>query len=730
MMKRAVPGHGMSLIMLVGFLMTLACASGLARADVITRVSEIRTMTQEEAAKNVPVKVRGVVTWCYPRRLTGGLMIDQNGAGVFVVADHDLPDGRKAPGNGVVAGILPGDEVEIEGVTRSSGFAPALWAADIRVVGKASLPSGKELGMGNLLAGNYDSQRVALKGVVTGCRRSDYGDGSWVMVLAGASGKARALIPEIPGLLPEDMEDAGVVVHGVVFTRCNSRKEFVGVSIETNRVEDVEIFKPGGSDPFSVQTLEVGRLRAHVASGYSQHRRRIVGVVTLSKKDLLYLQGPTGGTRVYTRTNQSHSVGEVVEAVGFVESSLGSSQLASSLTRTKSKGAVPAAINVSISQTPDLGNFDGMLVTMNGTVLESHPSQEGIEILVSEGDTSFQAMLPTKTLESLTPGSKVSLTGVAELTYELGPYFPDPTTLSNVRLLLRNDQDIVIHSVPPWWNARRLLIALAIAISAIFLLGWATLLLMRRVRKQANQLASDALAHQQVTAAHVAMMEERSRLAGEMHDGLQPMLSGLSFYLEAADAKLGESSLVGVEEALGRSRTLLGRIREEFRQCIWCLYEMGRQTGGLDNELLRLARVQRQWSHAEINTEIMGEPFPLPASISRGLLLACQEAVENATRHGHASLVEIHCAFQPVALEVVVTDNGCGFDVEMASEAPGSHFGLSGMRQRIERLGGQLNVVSSPDHGTRLSLSVSRESIAKVESNPLVSSLLKVSEKP
>jgi hypothetical protein len=171
------------------------------------------------------------------------------------------------------------------------------------------------------------------------------------------------------------------------------------------------------------------------------------------------------------------------------------------------------------------------------------------------------------------------------------------------------------------------------------------------VRARSDQLATEALAHRQVTAAHSAMMEERSRLA---------------------------------------------RTREEFRQCIWCLYELGRQTGDLDNELRRLARIQRQWSHAKVNTEITGEPFPLPASISRGLLLAYQEAVENASRHGKAERIEIHCDFADRGLEISVVDDGCGFDV--ATDAPGGHYGLSGMRPRVERRGGGWTFLASRPH--------------------------------
>ena len=698
---------------------------GVAAAAPITRLADLRLMTNQEASKCLPVHVTGVVTWCSPGRRSGGFMIDQNRAGIFVIGDQDLPDGRKAPGAERIRMISEGDEVEIDGVTQRGEYTPSLWAAEIRTVGKVSVPAGEKLGMGSLLTGTFDAQRVALKGVVTSCRPSEYGDNTWVMVLAGTSGKARAVVPVMPGMRPEDMENAGVQISGVVFTRCNSRQEFVGVSIETNRVEDVEVFHPGGTDPFGVSILDTGRLRAFVPNGYSLYRRRIEGVVTLTKPGVLYLQGPNGGSRVSTRSaEQLHALGDVVEASGFVEIYQGTSELADSITRRKTVDRPVQPVDLSIPNAMDLGKFDGMLVRIRGLVLECHESPDGIEMLLSDSGGSFRAMLlrPPTATPVLKPGSDVSLTGVAEMAYELGSYFPERNMVSGMRILLRGPEDILTHRVPPWWNARRLLVALGLSLALAALLAGAAVFLKRRVRAQANQLATEALAHRQVTVAHEAMMEERSRLAGEMHDGLQPMLSGLSFYLDAADSKFSASLKGEAMDALERSRALLARIREEFRQCIWCLYELGRQTGDLDNELLRLARVQHQWMHAEVRTEIEGTSFSLPPSISRGLLLACQEAVENAGRHGGAKQISIKCRFDDEGIEILVKDDGCGFVVSAATDLPGKHFGLASMRERVERLGGHLDVDSMPGHGTRLKLRLTRQCIARIESHSLIPS--------
>ena len=367
-----------------------------------------------------------------------------------------------------------------------------------------------------------------------------------------------------------------------------------------------------------------------------------------------------------------------------------------------------------------LDRYSGVLVRVRGVLLETHMLPDGVELLVSCSGRPIRALLAARDLGQWVPraGSEISLTGVAELTYDLSPWLPNRSAVTDIRLLLRTPADIVLHNEPPWWTARRLLMALGVTFAVALVLGASAALLVRRVRAQAHAMAVEALAHQQVAAAHGAMMDERARLAGEMHDGLQPMLSGLAFYLEAADASMPGAIPDAVSEPLGRARALLARVRDEFRQCIWCLYDMGRQTGDLENELRRLARVQRQWRHAEVRTEISGTPVPLPAVLARSLLLASQEAVENASRHGSAKNVTIHCRFLDDGLELEIADDGTGFDPAAATE--GIHTGLAGMKQRIERLGGTLDVTSAPGAGTRLSIRLAASAIDKIRNHPLV----------
>jgi signal transduction histidine kinase len=83
-----------------------------------------------------------------------------------------------------------------------------------------------------------------------------------------------------------------------------------------------------------------------------------------------------------------------------------------------------------------------------------------------------------------------------------------------------------------------------------------------------------------------------------------------------------------------------------------------------------------------------------------------REAVYNAVRHGQPSKVVIRAHFEPDAMSLEVDDDGCGFDPVAAMAVEGNHFGLVGMRERIESLGGQLEVRSSTGQGTRVAIKV------------------------
>jgi signal transduction histidine kinase len=103
---------------------------------------------------------------------------------------------------------------------------------------------------------------------------------------------------------------------------------------------------------------------------------------------------------------------------------------------------------------------------------------------------------------------------------------------------------------------------------------------------------------------------------------------------------------------------------------------------------------------------VEGESRALPEETEQHLLRIAQEAVTNAVKHARASQVRIHLAVAGRKLSLSVADNGRGFEQDEAFSEVGGHFGLLGMRERAERLGGELQLHSEPGQGTEVEVTV------------------------
>jgi signal transduction histidine kinase len=115
-------------------------------------------------------------------------------------------------------------------------------------------------------------------------------------------------------------------------------------------------------------------------------------------------------------------------------------------------------------------------------------------------------------------------------------------------------------------------------------------------------------------------------------------------------------------------------------------------------------------TRAEVRIE--GPPRPLDASQEHHLLRIGLEALTNALRHGSAGRIEILLRFSAEATELVVRDDGGGFSAK-DSVTPGGHFGLLGIRERVDKLGGHLQIESQPGEGTRLAVTAPLRPLAR-----------------
>ena len=207
----------------------------------------------------------------------------------------------------------------------------------------------------------------------------------------------------------------------------------------------------------------------------------------------------------------------------------------------------------------------------------------------------------------------------------------------------------------------------------------------------------------QIRVRFEAVIEERSRLAREMHDTVIQGCTGVSALLEAASMSAPEGSASPLTEF---ARQQLRSTINEAREAIWNLRNSGEEAAELGNKLRAMAEHVAEEFKLPIEFNIEGEAFSLEAPVAHDLLMVSREAVYNAVLHGKPTQVSLKLIYAERSLSLEIIDNGTGFDPAAVAKRGGNHFGLKGMRERIARSGGKLELVTSPGEGTRITASM------------------------
>lgn len=209
----------------------------------------------------------------------------------------------------------------------------------------------------------------------------------------------------------------------------------------------------------------------------------------------------------------------------------------------------------------------------------------------------------------------------------------------------------------------------------------------------------------QTRARYAMILAERARLAREMHDTVIQGCVGVSTLLEAISG-FEQSAPDLVSEFLERARMQIRQTLNEAREAVWDLRHSWLEGERIEPALSRLAKQLERETGAEVTTEVVGSPCPLNPQVKSNLLLAAREAARNSLAHGNARNVAIRLSYGTDQLCLEVTDNGCGFDPESDSISPEKHYGIVGMRERIEQLGGTFQVLSRRLEGTHVIASI------------------------
>jgi signal transduction histidine kinase len=203
-----------------------------------------------------------------------------------------------------------------------------------------------------------------------------------------------------------------------------------------------------------------------------------------------------------------------------------------------------------------------------------------------------------------------------------------------------------------------------------------------------------------------AVSEERARLAREMHDTVIQGCVGVSTLLEAALGVESSEEPLRVQLLTYASDQVSATI-EAARDSVWALRNSSESNTDIGSLCEGLAREFQSTSSIPIQSRVSGQSFHLGDSATHELMMAIREAVTNVLVHANALHIDIDVVFNETAVTVVVRDDGCGFDLNAAKSLKG-HFGITGMQERVELLGGEMTIVSEVTHGTVVSIVVPR----------------------
>jgi signal transduction histidine kinase len=534
--------------------------------------------------------------------------------------------------------------------------------------------------------GSLDTQFVELQGIIT---ESDENK----IVLLTRGGKITVGLPDMQPDERKGYELALVRLRGCLFASWDAHTHQVKAGEMEVYSAALSAEEPTPVDPFAAPVKTFTELRLFDSQANVFQRAKVSGQIVHGREGNFFLMNGANGMRFVCK-NTDVSAGDLVEVAGLPEWGGLSPVLREAVVRKTGHAALPVPKLLAQEDVADASN-DSTLVELEALLLNSRKEQNEEVLKLQTGLRTFLARV--KAVNQGKPflnGSRLQLTGVYAAR---GGNPPSGLRVSSFEILLNSIADIKVLEVPSWWTTKRVMGLLEV-MAVVLLAGslW-VFTLKRRVRAQTNTIRVQIECH--------ATVEERARIAREFHDTLEQALAGIGFQLNGL-ADVLRSAPAEALRILGVARSMIRHSQEEAKRSVRNLRTFALEQSNLSTALSQLAVQTRNGWTGNIEVGVSGPALRLPARVETHLLRIGQESINNAIKHGAPKNVRVNLTFAPDLLQLSVEDDGCGFDPEHASGSPTGHFGLLGMRERAEKIGGALKIRSAPGTGTRVELSL------------------------
>jgi signal transduction histidine kinase len=655
----------------------------LAKADPLLTAEQVHRLSLKESGLKIPVKLTGIVTYV---RGIGREVVIQDGTGGVML---DWPQETE---NSVDVGM----RVKVEGYTAIHPPTPRVVVRSAKIVGRGELPEPVTMTVAQLLNADNDGTFVECEDVIraVSIEQGEITPARLVLELGPANDRLFVWISRWDDEVRRSFAPGATVkVRGVMMRWKTVQGMPVSSLVVVQQPSWVTIVKDP-PQPAAVPLVDFSALPIATADDDFAESFRVKGTVTFSDATATVIADKGESLWIRPRDAVRFVPGDIVEAVGFPGINGPRSELEDAVLRKTGHGKPPEPVVLLPENFENREPMwvDGMRAKLRGVVTGGSSGRDDVPLLLDFGGSLIQVHFAESSLwDSLpTAQSVVEATGVLEAGLNLRIRRVG-RGVGEYQLHLQSPADLTVIREGPWWNQKRMTTAFfSIAAIAGGATVWA-LSLNRRVTQKSKALVQEIATRRDKEI----LSAERRRLAGDLHDTLEQTLTGASLQLDALESGASPEPLI-------LARRLLDRSRDELRRAVWDLTPSVLEERGFAAALESIAEEQTECTGVRISAGFDGDPAAVPDRIASHLCRVAQESITNAVRHGNASVISLRGKVDEGSVLLTVGDDGTGFSVTDAPGITGGHFGINGMKERLRRLGGKLEIESHQGAGTMI----------------------------
>ncbi len=665
----------------------MLCLSGLSSgadlpASEVRPIRDIQNASTVEPFEESQVSAQGVVTWV------------DGGAGLsFYIQDPSgglLVTRENGPGPKVT------ERVRVSGMLARGDFAPVIGRAELQSLGPGSRPDVMRASGGGLLNGSFNGERVETDGWIRSAEMIDAT--TMVGLLDSGASRISFRIPNVKTLKPEKLIAAKAWVRGVA-SPVRSRgtiRQLVEVQLLCNGEEDFYADQRETVLPWNLAPTPLRKAFQYHPGQTRGERLHVRGRVVMVADGIAWLHDGESGLAMRGASAMKLRPGDQVAAVGFRDFEDFLPVLSDVVIRPDHGPDVLLRPEQLEAASLREGLHHGDLVAVTGHLLDRIDAPFGsadprVVLALQSARGVFTAELDARgseVLGRLETGSLLRVTGICSVQTDM----TGETT--GFKMLVPNAASIAVVEPAPYFTPKRLLILLTITLAILLAAAlWAYFLAQRNLRLRAE------------IREKAAVSAERSRLARDLHDTLEQGLTAIHLQLHAIGPSPEEAS-GETQERVGAARRLVQQCHSEIRRSIWNLRSEALKHFDLGDALHRVAQSLFLGSRTQVAFRQQTGDTKIPQLIGDNVLRIGQEAITNALKHADPSVLRIDLTTTSDRISLSVSDDGSGFSPATAADGRTGHFGLVGMRERAERIGGNLHITSQPGEGTTIRIEV------------------------